>query len=117
MATSPYDITGTVKLVSEMQTFPSGFSKREFVVTTEDDFPQPLKFECVKERCALLDRVAVNDRVRVLFRIRGNATKDGARHFVSLQAFQVEKIEADGSSAGGADDQPPMPTEDDPIQF
>jgi hypothetical protein len=115
MATPPYDITGSVKLVSEVQTFPSGFSKREFVVQTEDDYPQPLKFECVKEKCALLDRLAVNDRVRVLFRIRGNAGKDGLRYFVSLQAFQVDKIEPDGSSVA-VDDAPP-PAEDDPMPF
>jgi len=115
MATPPYDITGSVKLISEVQTFPSGFSKREFVVQTEDDYPQPLKFECVKEKCALLDHLAANDRVRVLFRIRGNASKDGSRYFVSLQAYQVDKVEVDGSSVS-ADDAPP-PSEDDPMPF
>jgi hypothetical protein len=117
MATPPYDITGSVKLISDVQTFPSGFTKREFVVQTEDDYPQPLKFECVKEKCAQLDRLAANDRVRVLFRIRGNAGKDGLRYFVSLQAYQVDKIEADGSSVAATGDDAPPPAADDPMPF
>jgi hypothetical protein len=98
-STPPYEVVGAIKLIYDVQTFqPSGFTKREFVVTTEDDYPQPLKFELIKEKCALLDHFNVNDRVKVLFRIRGNATKDGARYFVGLQAFQVDKVDVDGSS-------------------
>ena len=50
-----YELTGTVKGVMDEVTFDSGFTKREFVVTTADErYPQDLKFECVKDRCALL---------------------------------------------------------------
>ena len=53
-----YDMTGTVKVIMDQQTFESGFTKREFVVTTDDDrYPQDIKFECVKDKCALLDEV------------------------------------------------------------
>ena len=31
-----YEYTGTVKKIGEVQTFPSGFSKREIVVTSEE---------------------------------------------------------------------------------
>lgn len=50
-----YEMTGAVKVVMDEVTFPSGFNKREFVVTTEDDrYPQDIKFETVKEKTALL---------------------------------------------------------------
>ena len=36
--------------IGEVQSFPSGFTKREFVVTTAaDKYPQDLKFEIVKD--------------------------------------------------------------------
>ncbi|HEX5789830.1 MAG TPA: DUF3127 domain-containing protein, partial [Luteolibacter sp.] len=63
-----YETSGTIKLISDTQTFPSGFTKREFVVTTtQDKFPQDLKFEVVKDRCSLLDNFEVGQEVQVNF--------------------------------------------------
>ena len=91
-----YTLSGTVKLVFDPQTFSRGFTKRDFVVTTDDERPQDIKLECVSEWCGLLDRVQPDDRVRVTFRLRGNEYKD--RYFVNLQAYQIEKLEADGGA-------------------
>jgi len=114
---SNYEMCGTVKVIMDPQTFASGFVKREFVLGTEEDWPQSVKFECLKQQCALLDQVAVNERVRVQFRIRGNPSKDGTRYFVSLQVVQIEKMGADGSSVTTGEDGAPPPAEDDPMPF
>jgi single-strand DNA-binding protein len=96
-----YDLTGAVKLIMDQQTFPSGFSKREFVVTTPDDrFPQDIKLECVKDKCALLDRVTVGQTVKVSFDLRGNEYND--KYYVNLTAWRVEPAEA-----GAADEEVP----------
>jgi single-strand DNA-binding protein len=88
-----YDLTGTVKLIMDQQTFASGFSKREFVVTTPDDrFPQDIKLECVKDKCALLERVSVGQTVKVTFDLRGNEYND--KYYVNLTAWRVEAGEA-----------------------
>jgi len=72
-----YDLTGTVKLIMDMQTFGSGFTKREFVVTTQDDrFPQDIKFECVKDKCDLLEAIEPGQEVKVSFDLRGNEYKE-----------------------------------------
>ena len=63
-----YQLNGTIKLIYDTQTFPSGFSKREFVVTTDDKFPQDIKLECLKEKGALLDNVKEGERVDRSFR-------------------------------------------------
>ncbi|MBQ9431229.1 MAG: DUF3127 domain-containing protein [Kiritimatiellae bacterium] len=93
---APFELTGTVKVLMDTMTFPSGFSKREFVVTSEDEYPQDIKFACVKERISQLDKLQPADRVKVSFRIRGNEYQ--GRYFVDLQAFKVEKLDADGSA-------------------
>ena len=98
-----YEIEGRVKMIAEVQTLKNGFNKREFVIETVEKYPQAIKFECVKDRCALLDGIAEGDDVRVQFRIRGSAYND--RYFVNLQAFGVER-------QGAAN----MP-EEDQIQF
>jgi len=114
MAGSTYEMIGKIKLTFEPMTFASGFTKREFVLTLEDDYPQDIKFVCVKEKCALLDHVVVGDRVKVAFRIRGNEYKE--RYYVDLQAFQVEKLEGDGSSVS-YDGAEPLSPPDDPTPF
>ncbi|MEI6177485.1 MAG: DUF3127 domain-containing protein, partial [Verrucomicrobiota bacterium] len=68
-----YEAAGKIKLINETQSFPSGFSKREFVVTTGNDkYPQDLKFEVVKDKCAMLDSFEAGQDVQVSFDIRGN---------------------------------------------
>lgn len=104
---------GKVKAVFEPMTFASGFMKREFVLTLEDDYPQDVKFVCVKEKCFLLDSVEVGEPVRVSFSIRGNLYKE--RYFVDLQAFRVDKM---GSSEPADADIPwsaPVTPEDDDL--
>lgn len=113
-----YEMTGTVKKVFDQQTFPSGFAKREFVITTEDDrYPQDILIACVKEGCSLLDSVQPGERMRVSFRIRGREYKE--RFFVNLEAYQIDRLDVDGSGTSiepaGAGDEPPL--DDGPMPF
>ena len=113
MAGNTYEMIGKIKVIFEPMSFASGFTKREFVLIMEDDYPQDVKFVCVKEKCGLLDRVAVKDRVKVDFRIRGNEYKE--RYYVDLQAFKIDKMDSDGSSVS-YDEAEPAPL-DDPTPF
>ena len=117
MSTS-YEMIGTVKVILPLMTFASGFVKREFVITTEDEkFPQPIKFAALKERCSLVDGLTPNDRVKVRFDIRGNqSNKDNDRYFVDLVAFQIEKLDGDGSSVVRDETDAPI-NEDEPMPF
>jgi single-strand DNA-binding protein len=99
-----YEMAGRVKVVFGPMTFASGFTKREFVLTTEDNYPQDVKFVCVKERTALLDGLQPGERVSVAFRICGNEYKE--RYFVDLQAFRIEPLEGAAGVQPAAADQP-----------
>lgn len=100
MAGPTYELNGQIKLISDQQTFPSGFTKREFVVTTDEDYPQDVKLECIKDRCSLLDGITVGDKVSVNFNIRGNEYND--RYYVNLQAWRLNKQDADAAPSQGA---------------
>lgn len=89
-----YETTGKIKVIFDTQTFASGFAKREFVVTTAaDKYPQDLKFEVVKDKCALLDGFRPDQPVTVNFDVRGN--EYNGKYYVSLSAW---KIAANGSA-------------------
>ena len=90
-----YELAGKIKLINDTQSFPSGFTKREFVVTTANDkYPQDIKFEIVKEKCSLLDQFEPDQEVQVFFDIRGN--EYNGKYFVNLACW---KIQAAGESA------------------
>ncbi len=90
-----HQISGTIKVIQETQHFPSGFSKREFVVTTEHEkFPQHLKFELVKEKCALLSEYQIGQQVMVSFDLRGN--EFNGKYYVNLVCWQLQAQDASG---------------------
>lgn len=93
-----YEIEGTIKVIMDVMTFGSGFTKREFVITSGDDkYPQDIKMEFVKDKTALLDRFRPGQRVKVGFEIRGN--ENNGKFYVSLSAWRIGA--ADGSDGGG----------------
>jgi hypothetical protein len=90
-----YEAAGKLKWIGETQTFPSGFSKREFVVTTSHDkYPQDLKFEVVKDKCPALDPFDLGQDVQVSFDIRGN--EYNGKYYVNLACWKIQG--SDGSS-------------------
>jgi single-strand DNA-binding protein len=100
-----YEATGKIKVIFDTQTFPSGFTKREFVVTVGDDnYPQDLKFEMIKDKCTWLDQFQPDQAVTVSFDIRGNEFKD--KYYVNLNCW---KILADDASGGGGSQAPSQP--------
>ena len=109
MSTS-YEFEGTVKEIMDMQTFASGFTKREIVITDKDDrYPQDIKFVAVKNNCSLLDTIKKGDTVRVNFSLRGNLYN--GRYYTDLQLFKLVKVEVDGSTAEPI----PQPADDFPV--
>lgn len=97
-----YEITGVIRLIEEEQQFSSGFSKREFVITTDDKYPQDVKLEFTKDKCRQLDSYREGQPVRVSFNIRGNEYQ--GRFYVNLVAW---KIEAEGAQGGQQRSYPP----------
>jgi len=93
-----YELTGNIKVLLDMQTFDSGFTKREFVVTVPDGkYPQDIKLEFVKDKCALLDSVQEGDEVKVTFDLRGN--EYNGKYYVNLTARRIESQTQEQPSA------------------
>lgn len=94
------EIEGSIKEIFEQQNFDSGFSKREFVVTTKEQYPQDIKLELVKDRCDLISPYKKGDQVKVQFNLRGN--EYNGRYYVNLQAWKIDQLVAGSPKAGGS---------------
>ena len=92
-----YELTGKIKIIQEEQTFDSGFSKREMVVTVEDgNYPQDINLEFVKDKAKLLDDLQRGQEVTVTFDIRGR--EYNGRYFNNLQGWKVSSETMDKQS-------------------
>jgi len=91
-AASKFEIDGTLINIMDTMTFPSGFTKREFVVRTDEMYPQEVKFELIKDKVALIDSYSVNEQVKVSFNIRGSQWQD--KYFTNLQAWKIQRMAA-----------------------
>ena len=81
------ELKGKIKVINPTETFGSGFTKREFVITTAEQYPQDVKFEVVKDKCDTLDSYRVGQEVAVQFNVRGN--EYNGKYYVSLQAWKI----------------------------
>ncbi len=91
-----FEIEGKVKVLLDLQTFDSGFSKREFVIEVEDgQYPQMVKFECIRDKAQILDGLSIDELVKVRFDVRGNEYK--GKYYVNLNAWKIDKLSQDGS--------------------
>lgn len=85
-------LNGTVKKVNEVQIITPSFKKREFVITTLEDYPQDILIEFTQDKCDLLNAVKVGDNVEVHINIRGKEwinPQGVAKYFNTIQAWKI----------------------------
>lgn len=88
------ELKGTITKISEIQTFASGFQKREMVLTTEEQYPQPINIEFLQDKIDLLDKVNEGDIVTVGINIRGRSwtsPQGEVKYFNSITGWKVMK--------------------------
>ena len=111
-----YELTGKIKLIQDEQTFASGFTKREMVVTVDDGrYPQDINLEFVKDKISLLDGLEPGQEVTVSFDIRGR--EYNGRYFNNLQGWKVVAAEGDATDEPPQQDDEPPPMGDEEIPF
>lgn len=114
-----YEYTGVVEKVLEPQTFASGFTKRDIVLTddvgAETKWPNHIAFTFKKDAAGLLDGVQSGQRAKIRFAIDGrvwNDPKTGKdRYFTDLTGLKLELLKDDGTSTE------PLPEPIDPSDF
>ena len=96
-----YEFTGKVKGVGELQTFASGFTKRDLVVEEERDgrWPNVVAFAFKKDNAAKLEGIVPGLRVKVGFAVDGREWTDPktgkVRYFSDLTALRLERLDGE----------------------
>ncbi|WP_185865059.1 DUF3127 domain-containing protein [Blattabacterium cuenoti] len=95
------DIIGRVKKIFPIQTFESGFKKRELVLTTDEPYSQDILIEFIQEKTNLLDTIKPKDRIKVFINIRGREwinPKGVVKYFNSIQGWKIDNLLSDNKN-------------------
>lgn len=86
------EVKGTIKAIFAEQVISDKFRKREFVLTTNEKYPQDVLFQLTQGNTDLIDTIRVGEEVEVKFNLRGKEyiNKEGkVSYFTSLECWQV----------------------------
>lgn len=104
------EVQGKIKLIGDVQTFGNnGFRKREVVVVTEEQYPQPIMVEFVQDKTDLLNNFNVGQNVKIGINLRGREwtnPQGQVKYFNSLQGWRIENLEQN-TQAGNVPPAPP----------
>lgn len=83
------EITGKVVIIGQTESVgQNGFTKRLLVVETNEQYPQKLPIDFVKDKTALLDNISVGQDVKVQINLRGS--ESNGRWFSQIQGWKIE---------------------------
>ena len=95
------NVHGKIKLIGELQTFDSGFSKVEVIVTTAEQYPQDIKIELVKDKAAqFIAECKAGQDINVHINLRGN--EYNGKYYVNVQGWRWEEGNSEGEETSKA---------------
>ena len=89
------EISGKVKYISQDIKVSDSFTKRELVVTTDEQYPQHILINFVQDKCDLIDKLIFGDNVKVSINLRGREwvnPQGESKYFNDIQGWRVEKL-------------------------
>lgn len=101
------NITGKIKLINDTKVVGNGFRKRDFVVETNDKYPQSILVEMTQDNCDSLDRFNKGDDVKVSINIRGRewtSPQGEVKYFNTIQGWKIDNNVAEVTTADHSPD-------------
>lgn len=88
------ELNGTIKAIMQTQEIGTqGFKKREFVLTTDEQYPQHILIEATQDKTSILDNYSVGQKVKVSINFRGREwvnPQGETKYFNSIQMWQIK---------------------------
>ena len=92
------ELKGTIKKIGEIQTFESGFQKRDLVLLTEEQYPQPINIEFLQDKIDLLDGLSQGEQATIAINIRGRewtSAQGEIKYFNSITGWKIVSTESE----------------------
>lgn len=109
------EISGKIKFIDETKAYGNnGFRKREVVITTAEQYPQPLLIEFIKDKCDVLNDYKVGDDVKIGINLKGRewvSPQKETKYFNSIEGWRISK-----EGSGGQSSQPQSQPEEEAVE-
>ena len=90
------EIKGQILEINQTEVKSEKFSKREFKVKTDGQYPEIFKIQVTNDKCPLLDKFKVDEYVNVHCNLKGREwTKPetgSVSNFISLDCWRIEQV-------------------------
>tara|TARA_R110001632_G_scaffold76073_1_gene172701 strand:- start:6365 stop:6745 length:381 start_codon:yes stop_codon:yes gene_type:complete len=86
------DLKGTVIKINAKKQISDKFALREFVIKTDDTYPQEIIMQVTQERCELLDNIMEGENVQAFINIRGRSwtnPQGEVKYFNSIECWKI----------------------------
>jgi len=84
-------IQGKIKLIKDIQTFDSGFYKRQIIVTEDSQYPNDIPIDFLKDKADCLDDYKEGQEVKVSINIKGS--EYNGNNYVSINGWKIQPTE------------------------
>jgi len=87
-------LSGIIKQLGELKSFASGFKKREMVLLTEEQYPQPINIEFLTDKADLLNQYKEGEKVKVGINIQGRewtSPQGEVKYFNTITGWKIER--------------------------
>ena len=81
-------IKGVIKLIKPINVISDKFSVREFVITTQDKYPQHIIFQTVNDKMDIIAPYGEGQEVEVSYNVRGR--EYNGKYYNTLDAYKVQ---------------------------
>ncbi len=88
-------IQGILHVKGETQIISDKFSKRDFVIKTEENYPQLILCQLIKDKCDLLNLYNIGDKIDVSINLKGRewtSPKGEIKYFNTLEAWRFNDV-------------------------
>ena len=89
------DFTGTIKKIGELENGKNDFKKRQVILVTDEQYPQPMAIDFLQEKSDLPEVYQEGDKVKISVNHRGRewTSPDGdVKYFNSIVGWKIEKL-------------------------
>src|SRR5690554_4954692 len=88
------EVIGRIRMIGFAQQVSPTFTKRDVVITTEEQYPQHILIEFTQDKCDLLNQFQPGEMVRVGINLRGREwtnPQGEVRYFNSIQGWRIDR--------------------------
>lgn len=97
------ELKGKIKAIDETKSYgTSNFKKRDIVIETQEQYPQPILVSFQQDRCEVLNNYKVGDIVTIGINLRGREWQNPqgeTKYFNEIVGWKINKV----------DEAPPQP--------